>query len=140
MTDPQTLHQWDHEHVWHPFTQATEWEAAGEPLIVERAEGCNLHGSYARLGLPAPLAGRGALRVFPWGEDGAALCLLTCAGQCFRLVLGRSHKDTAVLSTLQSSGRLDLRRYPFSASHCVFDGQEAWDVAPSCAPCFWVDR
>ena len=48
MTDPQTLHRWDHEHVWHPFTQATEWEAAGEPLIVERAEGCTLIDVHGR--------------------------------------------------------------------------------------------
>lgn len=48
MTDPKTLHQWDFEHVWHPFTQATEWEAAGEPLIVERAEGCTLIDVHGR--------------------------------------------------------------------------------------------
>ena len=48
MTDPQTLHKWDHEHVWHPFTQATEWEEAGEPLIVERAEGCTLIDVHGR--------------------------------------------------------------------------------------------
>ena len=42
MPSPEILHQWDFDHVWHPFTQATEWEAAGEPLIVERAEGCTL--------------------------------------------------------------------------------------------------
>ena len=48
MNDPQTLHQWDFEHVWHPFTQATEWEAAGPPLIVERAEGCTLIDVHGR--------------------------------------------------------------------------------------------
>ena len=48
MTDPQTLHKWDHEHVWHPFTQATEWEEAGEPLIIERAEGCTLIDVHGR--------------------------------------------------------------------------------------------
>ena len=42
MPSPEILNQWDFDHVWHPFTQATEWEAAGEPLIVERAEGCTL--------------------------------------------------------------------------------------------------
>jgi len=42
MTTPETLHKWDFEHVWHPFTQASEWEAAGEPLIIEAAEGRTL--------------------------------------------------------------------------------------------------
>ena len=42
MPTPETLHQWDFDHVWHPFTQATEWEDAGEPLIIEKAEGCVL--------------------------------------------------------------------------------------------------
>ena len=42
MPTPETLHRWDFEHVWHPFTQASEWETAGEPLIIERAEGCTL--------------------------------------------------------------------------------------------------
>jgi len=42
MPTPETLHSWDFEHVWHPFTQANEWESAGEPLIIERAEGCTL--------------------------------------------------------------------------------------------------
>jgi adenosylmethionine-8-amino-7-oxononanoate aminotransferase len=42
VTTPETLHQWDFDHVWHPFTQATEWEAAGEPLIIEAGMGCTL--------------------------------------------------------------------------------------------------
>ena len=28
--------------VWHPFTQHREWFDAGDPLIVERAEGTDL--------------------------------------------------------------------------------------------------
>ena len=48
MIDPHTLHQWDHRHVWHPFTQASEWEAAGAPLIIERAEGCTLIDVHGR--------------------------------------------------------------------------------------------
>lgn len=42
MATPETLHQWDFDHVWHPFTQASEWEAAGEPLIIEAGLGCTL--------------------------------------------------------------------------------------------------
>jgi adenosylmethionine---8-amino-7-oxononanoate aminotransferase len=38
----ETLHQWDHDHIWHPFTPATVWEAEGPPLIIERAEGRTL--------------------------------------------------------------------------------------------------
>jgi len=48
MPTPETLHQWDFEHVWHPFTQANEWEASGEPLIIERAEGCTLIDVHGR--------------------------------------------------------------------------------------------
>jgi adenosylmethionine-8-amino-7-oxononanoate aminotransferase len=32
------LSAWDHRYLWHPFTQMTEW-LAGDPLIIERAEG-----------------------------------------------------------------------------------------------------
>ena len=42
MATPETLHQWDFDHVWHPFTQASEWEAEGEPLIIEAGVGCTL--------------------------------------------------------------------------------------------------
>ena len=35
--DPQL----DHRHLWHPFTQMSDW-AAEEPLTIERAEGCEL--------------------------------------------------------------------------------------------------
>ena len=29
---------WDHDYLWHPFTQMREW-LAEEPLVIERAEG-----------------------------------------------------------------------------------------------------
>ena len=31
--------QWDHEFVWHPFTQMQDW-LAQEPVVIERGEGC----------------------------------------------------------------------------------------------------
>jgi adenosylmethionine-8-amino-7-oxononanoate aminotransferase len=38
---PEQLHEWDRDHVWHPFTAVPE--GGGEPpLIIERAEGCYL--------------------------------------------------------------------------------------------------
>lgn len=46
--DAKTLAEWDHAHVWHPFTQADEWEADGPPLIVDRAEGCTLIDVHGR--------------------------------------------------------------------------------------------
>lgn len=45
---PATLAAWDHAHVWHPFTQQEEWEAAGPPLIVDHAEGCELVDVHGR--------------------------------------------------------------------------------------------
>lgn len=30
--------QWDHEFVWHPFTQMQDW-LAQEPVVIERGEG-----------------------------------------------------------------------------------------------------
>jgi len=42
LPDPDTLAAWDHAHVWHPFTQHDEWEADGPPLIIDRAEGCEI--------------------------------------------------------------------------------------------------
>ncbi|HXJ32443.1 MAG TPA: adenosylmethionine--8-amino-7-oxononanoate transaminase [Candidatus Eisenbacteria bacterium] len=41
MTDTTTLVRWDHEHLWHPFTQMRDW-LADEPLVVARAEGRTL--------------------------------------------------------------------------------------------------
>jgi adenosylmethionine-8-amino-7-oxononanoate aminotransferase len=41
MRDPSSLHvlkKWDKAHVWHAFTQMAEYE----PLLIERADGCNL--------------------------------------------------------------------------------------------------
>lgn len=42
MPDPNTLAQWDLDHIWHPFTQADEWEADGPPLIIDKAQGVEL--------------------------------------------------------------------------------------------------
>src|SRR3954466_2910720 len=36
-----TLREWDHAHLWHPFTPLADW-AASDPLIIERAEGVYL--------------------------------------------------------------------------------------------------
>ena len=33
--------QWDHEFVWHPFTQMQDW-LAQEPVVIERGEGIYL--------------------------------------------------------------------------------------------------
>jgi adenosylmethionine---8-amino-7-oxononanoate aminotransferase len=47
MTDPQTLVDWDHRHLWHPFTQMADW--LGEPpLVIARAEGCWLVDTHGR--------------------------------------------------------------------------------------------
>lgn len=42
MPTPEALARWDLQHLWHPFTQQDEWEAAGDPLMIERAEGVEL--------------------------------------------------------------------------------------------------
>ena len=36
------LAQLDQHYVWHPFTQADEWEADAPPLIIDKAEGVEL--------------------------------------------------------------------------------------------------
>ena len=47
MTDSQTLVDWDHRHLWHPFTQMADW--LGEPpLVIARAEGCWLTDTSGR--------------------------------------------------------------------------------------------
>src|SRR5688500_882283 len=38
---PEQLAALDHAHLWHPFTPQTEWTGT-EPLVIERAEGCEL--------------------------------------------------------------------------------------------------
>jgi adenosylmethionine-8-amino-7-oxononanoate aminotransferase len=40
--DLATLRDWDIAHVWHPFTPLADW-AAGEPLVIDRAEGVYLY-------------------------------------------------------------------------------------------------
>jgi adenosylmethionine-8-amino-7-oxononanoate aminotransferase len=42
MPSSDHLRQWDHAHLWHPFTALADW-AAAEPLIIERAEGNYLY-------------------------------------------------------------------------------------------------
>ena len=39
--DPVQLAEWDHAHVWHPFT-ARDWWESREPLIIHAAEGVEL--------------------------------------------------------------------------------------------------
>ncbi len=36
--DPETLRQWDREHVWHPFTQMQGFREEA-PLIIDRGKG-----------------------------------------------------------------------------------------------------
>ncbi len=40
--DAQTLAEWDHRFIWHPFTQMAEWLREA-PLIIERGEGAYLY-------------------------------------------------------------------------------------------------
>ncbi len=40
--DPETLRQWDREHVWHPFTQMQGFREEA-PLIISRGEGIYLY-------------------------------------------------------------------------------------------------
>jgi len=39
--DTETLARWDHQYLWHPFTQMADW-LSEEPLIIAEAEGCTL--------------------------------------------------------------------------------------------------
>ncbi|MBI4245807.1 MAG: aminotransferase class III-fold pyridoxal phosphate-dependent enzyme, partial [Candidatus Rokubacteria bacterium] len=39
--DGRELADLDKRHLWHPFTQMQEW-VGGTPLVIERAEGCEL--------------------------------------------------------------------------------------------------
>lgn len=47
MIDPQTLVAMDHRHLWHPFTQMTDW-LGEDPLVVAEAEGCWLIDTHGR--------------------------------------------------------------------------------------------
>ena len=38
---PETLAQWDHKHLWHPFTQMQEWMAE-DPVVIVAGEGNEL--------------------------------------------------------------------------------------------------
>jgi adenosylmethionine-8-amino-7-oxononanoate aminotransferase len=40
--DPETLKEWDREHLWHPFTQMQGFRAE-DPLLISRAEGIYLY-------------------------------------------------------------------------------------------------
>ncbi len=44
---PETLRDWDRNHLWHPFTALADW-AASEPLIVDRGEGVYLFDIHGR--------------------------------------------------------------------------------------------
>src|SRR3954465_528029 len=43
----ETLREWDHAHLWHPFTPLADW-AASDPLIIERGEGAYLYDNEGR--------------------------------------------------------------------------------------------
>jgi adenosylmethionine-8-amino-7-oxononanoate aminotransferase len=45
--DPRTLAAMDHRHLWHPFTQMTDW-LGEEPLVIAEAEGCWLIDTHGR--------------------------------------------------------------------------------------------
>ena len=47
MTATRTLVEWDHRHIWHPFTQMVDWLDA-EPLVIASAEGCWLVDTHGR--------------------------------------------------------------------------------------------
>ncbi len=47
MIDPRTLAAMDHRHLWHPFTQMTDW-LGEEPLVIAEAEGCWLIDTHGR--------------------------------------------------------------------------------------------
>lgn len=47
MMTSETLRLWDRDHLWHPFTALTDWEAA-EPLVIDRAEGVYLFDTQGR--------------------------------------------------------------------------------------------
>jgi adenosylmethionine-8-amino-7-oxononanoate aminotransferase len=47
MTDNRTLVEWDHLHIWHPFTQMADWLGT-EPLVVASAEGSWLVDTHGR--------------------------------------------------------------------------------------------
>jgi adenosylmethionine---8-amino-7-oxononanoate aminotransferase len=47
MTDNRTLVEWDHRHIWHPFTQMADWLGT-EPLVVASAEGSWLVDTHGR--------------------------------------------------------------------------------------------
>ena len=44
---PETLRDWDHAHLWHPFTAMADW-AASDPLIIDRAGGVYLIDVHGR--------------------------------------------------------------------------------------------
>ena len=44
---PETLRDWDHAHLWHPFTAMADW-AASDPLIIDRADGVYLIDVHGR--------------------------------------------------------------------------------------------
>ena len=46
MSDPRLV-DWDHRHLWHPFTQMADWMRE-EPLVITEAEGCWLVDAQGR--------------------------------------------------------------------------------------------
>ncbi len=64
--DIQRLRKWDHQYVWHPFTQMQDY-VKQEPLIIARAEGAYLYDIKGK-------------RYF----DGNSHCGLICMDTCDR--------------------------------------------------------
>ncbi len=62
------LTRWDKEHIWHPFTQQSEWQAKN-PIVIESARGVWLRDIKGR----KLLDGNASLWVNVWGHNDPVL-------------------------------------------------------------------
>jgi len=132
--DPETLRDWDRDHLWHPFTPQADW-AAAEPLIVDHAEGVYLYDVHGR----RYLDGVGSLWCNVHGHRHPALDAALRAQMdkvAHSTLLGATHQPAVELA------RRLVERAPEGLTRVFFsdDGATAVEVALKMAFQYWRQK
>ena len=130
----RTLRDWDHAHLWHPFTHQADWMQS-DPLIIDRAEGVYLFDVHGR----RYLDGVSSLWCNVHGHRHPALDAAIRAQLdkvAHSTLLGASHP-----SAIELARRL-VERAPEGLSRVFFsdDGATAVEVALKMAFQYWRQK
>ena len=137
MSDPLSLEQlreWDHAHLWHPFTPLADW-AKSDPLVIDRGEGVFLYDTEGR----RYLDGVGSLWCNVHGHRHPRLdaALIEQVGKiAHSTLLGASHPTAIELARKL----VELTPEPLTRVFFSDDGATAVEVALKMAYQYWRQK